>query len=270
MSDTKIHTDFPVEHMIRLNELINRLRWIVPVLPKDSLEILLEASVKLCQTGVDANSEQFQKFLKKGLTTSFRRLMTEENSSLWKSEIHVCILDNSKRLVELCVAKLSQGCILSEDCLPQLDLLALIFSPDCRFYTVNAMKRSSTLSNSGLIHSKTVDESNPRGWLFDLVNTFGELHGFQTLLEIFTQQALRSVQVIAAFIKPFGLCVRVLTDQTVNSYLMPIVEILKTFLDGLSDEELRKLWKSDALSTIVTAMEELPTLSQIRHKLSMI
>jgi len=31
--------------------MINRPRWVVPVLPKGELEVLLEASIKLCRAG---------------------------------------------------------------------------------------------------------------------------------------------------------------------------------------------------------------------------
>lgn len=44
--------DFPLQELARLDEMINRPRWVVPVLPKGELEILLDASIKLCREGV--------------------------------------------------------------------------------------------------------------------------------------------------------------------------------------------------------------------------
>ena len=43
--------DFPVQELARLDEMINRPRWVVPVLPKGELEILLDAAIKLCKEG---------------------------------------------------------------------------------------------------------------------------------------------------------------------------------------------------------------------------
>ena len=45
--------DFPHVELAKLDEMINRPRWVVPVLPKGELEVLLEASVKLCKEGMD-------------------------------------------------------------------------------------------------------------------------------------------------------------------------------------------------------------------------
>lgn len=42
---------FPVEELMKLDEMITRQKWVVPVLPKCELEVLLQASIKLCQAG---------------------------------------------------------------------------------------------------------------------------------------------------------------------------------------------------------------------------
>lgn len=43
--------DFPITALARLDEMIHRQRWVVPVLPKCELELLLEASIDLCTRG---------------------------------------------------------------------------------------------------------------------------------------------------------------------------------------------------------------------------
>ena len=43
--------NFPVAELAHLDEMINRPRWVVPVLPKGELEVLLDASTKLCKDG---------------------------------------------------------------------------------------------------------------------------------------------------------------------------------------------------------------------------
>lgn len=43
---------YPVEELARLDEMITRQKWVVPVLPKCELEVLLRASIKLCRAGM--------------------------------------------------------------------------------------------------------------------------------------------------------------------------------------------------------------------------
>ena len=43
--------DFPQAELTKLDEMINRPRWVVPVLPKGELEVLLEAAIELCKKG---------------------------------------------------------------------------------------------------------------------------------------------------------------------------------------------------------------------------
>lgn len=43
--------EFPVAELARLDEMINRPRWVVPVLAKGELEVLLEAAIALCKEG---------------------------------------------------------------------------------------------------------------------------------------------------------------------------------------------------------------------------
>ena len=43
--------EFPLEELSRLDDMINKPRWVVPVLPKGELEVLLDASIMLCKKG---------------------------------------------------------------------------------------------------------------------------------------------------------------------------------------------------------------------------
>ena len=43
--------DFPLDHLAKLDDQLNRPKWVVPVRPDDDLERLLRASIKLCQEG---------------------------------------------------------------------------------------------------------------------------------------------------------------------------------------------------------------------------
>jgi len=80
---------FPLSELARLDEMISRPRWIIPVLPNGELEILLQTSLKLCKAGLDVKCEPCQRFFREGLTVSFTKILTDEAVSNWKLDIHV-------------------------------------------------------------------------------------------------------------------------------------------------------------------------------------
>lgn len=246
--------DFPHEKLVILDEKISSPRWVVPVLPEQELECLMQAAINLCRTGDDVRSEACQRFFREGLTISFTKILTDEAVNSWKYNIHHCIYQNCLRLVELCVVKLSQ------DWFPLLDLLSMVFNPNNRFHTYNAARQSETVPAGSTVVEEEIfarppDSRTPRGWLVDLINRFGGLGGFQILVERFQSGASVPVPVVHALIKPFGLCYELLTVHTIVKYLMPIVERVPQFLDNLTDEELKKEAKNesknDAISSII-------------------
>ncbi|KAK7070589.1 putative ubiquitin carboxyl-terminal hydrolase FAF-X [Halocaridina rubra] len=249
--------EFPLAALTRLDEMIHRQRWVVPVLPKCELELLLEASIDLCTRGLDTRSEACQRFFREGLTISFTKILTDEAVNSWKFEIHRCILKNCEKLIELVVVKLNQ------DWFPLLDLLAMVLNPNSKFHTFNGARPAESLSQGNLseseIYARSPDPRNPRGWLVDLINAFGKHGGFQILLERFQSGKNLSVPVICALLRPFGLCYEMLTTQTIEKYFMTIVEVVPAFLENLTDEELKKEAKNeaknDALSAIIKAIK---------------
>lgn len=99
---------FPLGALEALDEQLNRLRWVVPVLPRSDLEQLLRAAIKLCHdgklqieaknfittkiVGVDDKSEPCQRFFREGLTTSFTKVMLDDAVINWKEDIQVNIV----------------------------------------------------------------------------------------------------------------------------------------------------------------------------------
>ncbi|KAJ9591429.1 hypothetical protein L9F63_002035 [Diploptera punctata] len=175
--------DFPHTKLALLDDKISSPRWVVPVLPEQELEVLLQASIDLCRKGLDVHSEACQRFFREGLTISFTKILTDDAVNSWKFNIHHCILQNCERLVELCVVKLNQ------DWFPLLDLLAMVFNPNNKFHTFNGSRPSETVPSGSNIPDEELyarlppDSRTPRGWLVDLINRFGTLGGFQILLE---------------------------------------------------------------------------------------
>uniref|UniRef100_A0A8I3PGN0 ubiquitinyl hydrolase 1 n=1 Tax=Canis lupus familiaris TaxID=9615 RepID=A0A8I3PGN0_CANLF len=251
---------FPHTDLAKLDDMINRPRWVVPVLPKGELEVLLEAAINLSKKGLDVKSEACQRFFRDGLTVSFTKILMDEAVSGWKFEIHRCIINNTHRLVELCVAKLSQ------DWFPLLDLLAMALNPHCKFHIYNGTRPCESVSTNAQLpedelFARSSDPRSPKGWLVDLINKFGTLNGFQILHDRFINGSALSVQIIAALIKPFGQCYEFLSQHTVKKYFIPIIEIVPQFLGNLTDEELKKEakneTKNDALSMIIKSLKNL-------------
>ncbi|XP_077891538.1 ubiquitin carboxyl-terminal hydrolase 9X-like isoform X8 [Ictidomys tridecemlineatus] len=251
---------FPHTDLAKLDDMINRPRWVVPVLPKGELEVLLEAAIELSKKGLDVKSEACQRFFRDGLTISFTKILMDEAVSGWKFEIHRCIINNTHRLVELCVAKLSQ------DWFPLLELLALALNPHCKFHIYNGTRPCESVSSSvqlpeDELFAHSPDPRSPKGWLVDLINKFGTINGFQILHDRFINGSALNVQIIAALIKPFGQCYEFISQHTLKKYFIPIIEIVPQLLENLTDEELKKEAKNeaknDALSMIIKSLKNL-------------
>ncbi|XP_036281525.1 probable ubiquitin carboxyl-terminal hydrolase FAF-X isoform X4 [Pipistrellus kuhlii] len=252
--------DFPHNDLAKLDDMINRPRWVVPVLPKGELEVLLEAAIDLSKKGLDVKSEACQRFFRDGLTISFTKILMDEAVSGWKFEIHRCIINNTHRLVELCVATLSQ------DWFPLLELLAMALNPYCKFHMYNSSRQCESIFTSAQLSEDELfacssDPRLPKGWLVDLINKFGSLNGFQILHDRFINGSALNVQIITALIKPFGQCYEFLSQYTVKKYFIPVIEVVTQFLENLNDEELKKEAKSetknDALSMIIKSLKNL-------------
>ncbi|XP_060232828.1 probable ubiquitin carboxyl-terminal hydrolase FAF-X isoform X1 [Meriones unguiculatus] len=250
---------FPHADLAKLESMISRSRWVVPVLPKGELEVLLEASIDLSKKGLDAKSEACQRFFRDVLTVSFTKILTDETMSGWKFEIHRYIINNTHRLVELCVAKLSQ------DWFPFLELLAMALNPHCKFHVFNGSRPCESLSSVQLpedeLFACSPDQRVPKGWLVDLINTFGTLNGFQILLDCFISGSTLNIHIIAALIKPFGQCYEFLTQYTLRKYFIPVIEIVPQLIQKLTNEELRREAKTevknDAISVIIKFLKKL-------------
>ncbi|KAK9879631.1 hypothetical protein WA026_006697 [Henosepilachna vigintioctopunctata] len=261
IQDDNTEPDFPHDKLAALNEKISSIRWVVPVLPEQELECLLKVSIELAKKNLDIKSEACQRFFRESLTISFSKIIQDDAVSSWKPNIHFCINQNCLKLIELCVAK------LANDWFPLLELLAMILNPNSKFHTFNSTRPSETagpnsnLTEEELYARSSADSRNPRGWLVDLINRFGELQGFHILLERFQSGKNLGVSIIYALIKPFGYCYEFLTPHTINKFILPILEMMPAILDKITDDELKREAKneskSDNVSNIIKASKNL-------------
>ncbi|XP_066928951.1 ubiquitin carboxyl-terminal hydrolase 9X-like [Clytia hemisphaerica] len=243
---------FPHDSLAKLDDMVNKPKWIIPVLPKAELEILMDATIKLAKKGLDVKSENCQRFIKEGMTISFNKILLDDAVSTWKFEIHKYILKNTEKLIDLCVVKFDQ------DWFPLLDLLAIAVNPNSRFHVYNASRNCE--SNPDMQdYAKPFDHRQPKGWVVDLVNQFGYIGGFEKMKKRCCDMGNLNVPIICALIKPFGLCSEVITEKAIEEYLVPCVHEIKKFLDSLTDEVLKKESKTEskneAISIIIKSMK---------------
>ena len=145
----------------------------------------------------------------------------------------------------------------------QFDQLTHVYY-NCRFHTFTST-RSEGLKDllEEEVFAKAFDPRNPRQWLVDLINRFGRLNGFAMILDRFESgRNSLSIPLVSALIRPFGYCHEFLTVTTIEKYFMPIIKIIPSYLENLSDDELKKESsknesKNDALSCIIKSLKNL-------------
>ena len=184
---------FPEAKLRSLVMKISNSRWIVPVLPDQELECLLNYAIKLTKAGVDHECDPCMRFYRESLYISFMKILTDDAVNSWKFNIHFCILKTCGKLLQLCALHMKR------DNQYLLDLLAIVLDPENKFNTFNTKRPSDQYGTPGMPtggHWGILDENqtfaksppeprNPRGWLVDLINRFGQFNGFDNLLERF-------------------------------------------------------------------------------------
>lgn len=270
LTDNKVSTEeegakepaFPLDILASLDEQLNRPRWVVPVLPKSDLETLLEVSIKLAREGLDVKSEPCQRFFRDGLSLSFVRVLDDDAVNAWNPDIQSYILTNTKLLVELCAVKVDQ------DWFPLMELLARALNPNCKWNNFNREQKSEWLQKAEAagtadsLFSCSPDDKEPRGWLCDLINIFGDNGGFEAFhAHLCSGRDALSVTVIAAQIRPFANCIDYIAEWCVKKFIAPVVNKVFEFLDGLNDEALKKESsteaKGDTMSSIMKSLRQL-------------
>lgn len=160
------------------------------MLPDQELENLLNYAIKLTTAGLDQDCEPCVRFYRDEMTVSFTKILNDDAVSSWKINIHNNILLLCGKLLQLCALH------MHSDMTYLLDLLTTVFDPENKFHNHNAhnvAKQSELLSiheGVNLMESKVFaksppDPRPPKGWLVDLINTFGRLGGFERLLDRF-------------------------------------------------------------------------------------
>ncbi|KAH8382269.1 hypothetical protein KR009_002590 [Drosophila setifemur] len=275
----KLISSFPTTKLRSLTQKISNPRWVVPVLPEQELEVLLNAAIELTQAGVDHDCEPCVEFYRNGLSTSFAKILTDEAVNSWKFNIHHCILVSCGKLLHLIAIHMQR------DNPYLLDLLAIVFDPENKFNAFNAARQPECFANAdsiwGPLDSNKMfarppqEPKNARGWLVDLINRFGQLGGFDNLLERFNsglellkrnqnkpagkdagevQDNRLTLALIHSLLRPFGQCYELLTPATIAKYFMPTWNVVLDLLDSFSDEELKREVKPEGRNDYINGI----------------
>uniref|UniRef100_A0A1A9ZPQ2 ubiquitinyl hydrolase 1 n=1 Tax=Glossina pallidipes TaxID=7398 RepID=A0A1A9ZPQ2_GLOPL len=292
-SPEKLISSFPTLKLRSLTQKISNPRWVVPVLPEQELEVLLNAAIGLTTVGVDHECEPCVEFYRNALTTSFTKILTDEAVNSWKYNIHHCILISCGKLLHLIAIHMTR------DNPYLLDLLAIVFDPDNKFNTFNAARQPEcfaspehlwgVLDGNKMFAKPPPEPKNPRGWLVDLINRFGQLGGFDNLQERFNRGLLilrkqqeqassssssnksastsrtslasdheqdnkLSLALIYSLLRPFGQCYELLLPSTISKYFMPIWNVVLDLLDSFSDEELKREAKPEGRNDYINGI----------------
>lgn len=140
--------------------------------------------------GIDQECEACIRFYRDEMTTSFTKILSDDAVSSWKINIHNNILILCGKLLQLCALH------MKADNSYLLELLNIVFDPENKFHSHNAhnVARQSELfsghgsmaeSNFNQFAKSPVEPRPPKGWLVDLINTFGQFGGFEHLMERF-------------------------------------------------------------------------------------
>ncbi|XP_016979798.1 probable ubiquitin carboxyl-terminal hydrolase FAF isoform X5 [Drosophila rhopaloa] len=282
----KLISSFPTTKLRSLSQKISNPRWVVPVLPEQELEVLLNAAIELTQAGVDHDCEPCVEFYRNGLSTSFAKILTDEAVNSWKFNIHHCILVSCGKLLHLIAIHMQR------DNPYLLDLLAIVFDPENKFNTFNAARQPECFATPDCIWGQLdsnkmyarppAEPKNPRGWLVDLINRFGQLGGFDNLLERFNsglellkrnqnkatgkgvggegsgegsiQDNRLTLALIHSLLRPFGQCYELLTPATIAKYFMPTWNVVLDLLDSFTDEELKREVKPEGRNDYINGI----------------
>ncbi|VIO89329.1 Uncharacterized protein BM_BM2 [Brugia malayi] len=244
-------TELPSGMLTRLFDQLHRARWVVPVLPKQELEGLMEVAIVLIKRGTDKTSKFFEGFLEKGLEVAFDKLMNDEAMKDWKIEIHRFIWLSVARFLIMFTEKMRQTLVAEDFHHSYWKILQYVMSSNSRFHMQNYGRKADFLEMefdpSELMRYtsiNTVEEVYQRVlqlWLLLLLTYFGKIGGF-TLMKNFLERNVNETTKITDFIdwlRPFASCSLLLKPSIIIETFGPTIQIAVARLEHMDDKELK-------------------------------
>ncbi|VDM41159.1 unnamed protein product [Toxocara canis] len=229
--DFDSYEDLPSPMLAKLLEQLNRQRWVVPVLPDQELEVLMEIGIRLIRKGLDRKARYFDSFLEKGLVIAYDKLMHDEAMKEWKLDIHRFIWHSISRYFVMFTEKLRQTLRAEEVHDAYWTILWQTMNCGSRFYAHNRSRPIDVLQ---------VDD-DPSAWLFLLLNRFGKMGGFELIKAFLKGNVTKETSALhlIEWLRPVASCAQVLKPELVSDVCQHAVKIALDSLRGLSDEDLK-------------------------------
>uniref|UniRef100_A0A0N5A8R0 Ubiquitinyl hydrolase 1 n=1 Tax=Syphacia muris TaxID=451379 RepID=A0A0N5A8R0_9BILA len=230
--------DIPSSLLNKLIEQLTRQRWVVPVLPKQELETLMEISVSLIKKGTDGSSINFQKFLNEALVLSFEKVMQDEAMRDWKLDIHRCIWLRIEKFFLMFTKKLRQT--LDSNRIPSAfwKVLRLTMSSTSRYYIQNA---SMDLASLNVDYNFPEMEVCFKVWLRLLLIRFSSMGGFELMKLFFENNVGKDTPFtsIIEWLSPFTSCVSFLKPEFINDIFRHVLDVSLNRLRQLDVETFK-------------------------------
>ncbi|CAH8591225.1 unnamed protein product [Dicrocoelium dendriticum] len=277
---------FPSQAWTTLNNCLSMTKWVVPVLPDSQLETLLKASIELAKLGKDTDCSMCKDFYSFGLLTSFYKTFQDGAVDGWDCQILHYIYMNALLAIELCAIKAADDCLPILELQSILFSPDSRFQQHSMYPTnicwkiqhgekTNGTLRYTHLTpllphllaktpgelatfaplNSESSRLKAYFSSQSRRHLIpilsDFINLFGRLGGFDRLLSRFTRFAELDhfpASLVAAYLHPFSRCCDYLHSGVLQTYFVPIVDIVVPRFSKLIETNSTGNHKSDLKS----------------------
>uniref|UniRef100_A0A0M3IQY4 Ubiquitinyl hydrolase 1 n=1 Tax=Ascaris lumbricoides TaxID=6252 RepID=A0A0M3IQY4_ASCLU len=242
--DFDAYEDLPSPMLAKLLEQLNRQRWVVPVLPDQELEVLMEIGIRLIRKGLDGKARYFDSFLEKGLVVAYDKLMHDEAMKEWKPDIHRFIWHSVLRYFVMFTEKLRQTLhpeeihdaywtILWQTMNCHNRLVPVIFGGFMVEWPENFPYSHAILSLQRV--------NNFQVWLLLLLNRFGRLDGFE-LIKAFLKENVNEETNAAQLIewmRPVASCAQVLKPELISDVFHHTITIALDRLRKLSNSDLK-------------------------------
>uniref|UniRef100_F1KPN6 ubiquitinyl hydrolase 1 n=1 Tax=Ascaris suum TaxID=6253 RepID=F1KPN6_ASCSU len=248
--DFDAYEDLPSPMLAKLLEQLNRQRWVVPVLPDQELEVLMEIGIRLIRKGLDGKARYFDSFLEKGLVVAYDKLMHDEAMKEWKPDIHRFIWHSVLRYFVMFTEKLRQTLHPEEIHDAYWTILWQTMNCHNRFHRHNKNRPIDMLQSDVdpadlQRFTLSVDDerihSHHGVWLLLLLNRFGRLDGFE-LIKAFLKENVNEETNAAQLIewmRPVASCAQVLKPELISDVFQHTITIALDRLRKLSNSDLK-------------------------------
>ncbi|XP_043941443.1 ubiquitin carboxyl-terminal hydrolase 24 [Protopterus annectens] len=232
--------EFPTTNLYELESRVFTDHWSIPYKREESLGKCLIASTCLARLGLADADENCKRFIDRCMPEAFKKLLTSSAVHKWGTEIHEGIYNMLMLLVDLVAERVKQDPVP----ISLMGSLTMAFNPGNEYHFKNRMKACqrnwAEVFGEGNAYGASPASSfqkEPRGWLVDLVNRFGEMGGFAAIQSKLNSENIE-LGAISALVQPLGVCAEYL-NSVVQSMLDPVIHRTIKYVQSIEEKDLK-------------------------------